>query len=260
MDGRIAIEGVTLAYTLAGNGPPVVLLHGWCCNKRFWREQTPVLAGGHRVFAPDFRGHGESDVPAGGYTLDRLAEDVYAVMAGLGMPQATLVGHSMGGMVAQRLALDHPDAVAGLVLIATAAADPDGSLLSRRILEDTPALGYAEAFGRHSPGWFPSDFDTDLRRWVSAKMLRVPESVALALVRDYHDLDYRADLPSVHAPTLVIGAIADPSTPVARSEEVAALIPGSELVVIKGAGHFVHLERPREVNEALLEFLARHGL
>ena len=260
MDGRIAIDGVSLAYTVAGTGPPVVLLHGWCCNRRFWRAQIPALARACRVLALDFRGHGESDAPGHGYTLERLAEDIYAAMAGVGVLPATLVGHSMGGMVAQRLALNHPDSVSTLVLVATTAADPDDTLLSKRILEDTPALAYAESFARHVPGWFSADGNPELSRWVKTQMVRVPERVALALVRDYKNLDYRRELPSVRVPTLVIGATSDVSTPAVRSGELAALIPKSELLIIEGAGHFVQLERPQEVNAALSAFLSKHGV
>ena len=260
MDNNITVDGVRMAYTLCGAGPPVVLLHGWACNRRFWRSQVEALSTDHRVLAPDFRGHGESDVPINGYTLARLAEDVHEVMWAMDMAPAAVVGHSMGGMVAQGLAVSHPQDLSALVLIATAAADPDGRLISGQIASEAVETGYHTAFQRYFAGWFPSDGDPDLREWVRSQMLRTPERVALGLVEDYGDFDFRNDLPGVRVPALVVAASSDASTVPARSEEIARLIRGARLVVIDGAGHFVQLERPGEVNTALLEFLTQHDL
>jgi pimeloyl-ACP methyl ester carboxylesterase len=256
----ITIDGLRMAYTLCGDGPPVLLLHGWTCNQRFWEPQIEALSTDHRVLAPDFRGHGESDVPINGCTLARLAEDVHEMMWALDMAPAAVVGHSMGGMVAQQLALSHPEDLSALVLVATAAADPDGQLISGRIASDAVEAGYRDAFLRYFPGWFPADGDPDLREWVRSQMLRTPERVALGLVEDYRDFDFRNDLPGIRVPALVVAASSDVSTAPARSQEIARLIPGAKLVTIERAGHFVHLERPREVNAALHEFLSEHGM
>ena len=260
MANHITVDGARMAYTLRGNGPPVVLLHGWACNRRFWQSQAEALSADHLVLAPDFRGHGESDVPAGGYTLERLAEDAHEIMSAMNMAPAAVVGHSMGGMVAQRLAVSHPQDLSALVLVATAAADPDGRLISGRIASETLETGYHAAFRRYFPGWFPSDGDPALTEWVRSQMLRTPERVALGLVEDYKNFDFRDDLPGIRVPTLVVAASSDASTAPARSEEIARLIPGARLAVIERAGHFVQLERPVEVTVALQEFLTEHDL
>jgi 3-oxoadipate enol-lactonase len=260
VDNHVTVDGARMAYTLLGDGPPVVVLHGWACNRHFWQSQVEALSADHLVLAPDFRGHGESDVPAGGYTLERLAEDVHEIMSAMNMAPAAVVGHSMGGMVAQKLALGHPQDLSALVLVATAAADPDGRLISGRIAAETLETGYHAAFQRYFPGWFPSDGDRALTEWVRSQMLRTPERVALALVEDYKNFDFRDDLPGVRVPTLVVSASSDASTVPARSEEIARLIPGARLAVIERAGHFVQLERPVEVTAALQEFLSDHDL
>jgi len=236
----------------------VVLLHGWMCNRGFWREQVGPLSASHRVLALDFRGHGGSEVTDPGYTLDRLAEDVHEAMRALDATPAVVVGHSMGGMVAQRLAAVHPGKLTALVLVTTTAA-ADRSLISRRIRDDTPAEGFRAALLRHFPGWFLPTSDHELAEWVRSEMLRTPEHVALSLVDDYADVDLRPGLPHIQVPTLVIGATGDASTPPLMSEEIARLVPGATLAVIDGAGHFVQLERPREVNQALLEFFHSDG-
>ena len=102
MDGHLDVNGARLAHSLSGDGPAVVLLHGWMCSRRFWREQVPLLSRPNRVLALDFRGHGKSEVSEGGYTIEQLAEDVHAVMRALNATPAVLVGHFMGGMVAQQ--------------------------------------------------------------------------------------------------------------------------------------------------------------
>ena len=260
MDGRVTVAGADIAYTIRGSGRAVVLLHGWTCNRRFWREQIAALQHDHRPLPLDFRGHGDSGVPDCGYTLERLAEDVHEVVERLAVGPAVIVGHSMGGMVAQQLAIYHPEDLSGLVLITTVAADPDASLISRRITAEAVAVDYRTAFLRHFPAWFPEGADPDLVEWTKSEMLRTPERVAVSLVRAYQDLDFRPRLRDLRVPTLVIGARGDSSTPVDRSREIAYLVPGATLAVIEGAGHFVQLERPREVNRAILKFLSEHGL
>ena len=260
MDGRVTVAGTDIAYTVRGSGRTVVLLHGWTCNRRFWREQVAALQCVHRLLALDLRGHGDSGVPDRGYTLERLAEDVHEVIERLAIGPAVMVGHSMGGMVAQQLAFCHPEDVSGLVLVATVAADPDAGLVSRRIAAEAAAEDYRTAFLNHFPAWFPVGADPCLVEWTRSEMLRVPERVAISLVRAYQDLDFRPRLRDLRVPTLVIGAGGDSSTPVDRSREIACLVPGAVLVVIEGARHFVQLERPGEVNEAIMKFLSERGL
>ncbi len=253
-------DDVCLVCALTGRGKPVVLLHGWLCNRSFWREQIPLLEPDHRVLALDFRGHGDSSVPEHGYTLRRLADDLHAVIQHLDFGPAVVIGHSMGGMVAQQLAVTHPGDVAGLVLVATTAADPEHALISNRIAEESADQGYQATFECYFPGWFPSGSDPDLVDWIKSQMLKVPEEVALRLVLNYRDLDFRNDLPTLSQPVLVIGATQDASTPLLRSEEITHLVPGSRLVVIEGSGHFVQLEQSVAVNRAIQAFLSEHNL
>ncbi len=248
-----------MAYTEAGDGPAVVLVHGWACDRSFWRNQIEALSGVCRVLAPDLRGHGASSVPEDDYSLARLAGDIHSVCHDLGAAPFVLVGHSMGGMVAQRYALDHPDDLAGLVLVATTAADPEKVLVSRQIASASPGEGFRSAFLRYSASWFTPDSEPDLVLWVEDRMLRTPEHVAMKLVDAYADMDVREELSALDVPTLVIGALGDASTPVDRSVELSQLIPGASLITVDEVGHFVQLERPEEVNEALMAFLAGLG-
>jgi pimeloyl-ACP methyl ester carboxylesterase len=253
-------RGVKIAYSLIGQGPPLVFLHCWSCSQSFWREQVSYFANSYTVLTLDFRGHGNSSVPDDGYTLTQLATDVHELLSELDLSQAIAVGHSMGGMVAQRWTIDYPDDMGGLVLVATTSADPDNTLISAQVADETPKLGYATALTKNFPRWFSPDADATMIEWTRTEMLRAPEQVALGLVNDYRGLDFRSELPVIDVPTLVIAAKGDASTPVTASEIMARLIPDSELVVVDGAGHFVQLERPDEVNTAIQQFLLNRGL
>ena len=239
MGSHVRVNGVNLSYNLTGKGLAVLLLHGWTCNSSFWKEQVDFLAATHQVVTLDFRGHGESGTPGQGYTLESLAEDVHALLQVLDVGRVVAVGHSMGGMVAQQLAVSHPEDLSGLVLIATVCGNPEGGLISQRIASEAPRTGYRAAFLHYFPEWFTPDSEPSLVEWAKSEMLRTGEQVALSLVRAYQDLDFRAELPRLRIPCLVIGGQGDTSTPVARSQEIADLVPGARLVVIEGVGHFV---------------------
>lgn len=260
MDAYFSLNDDTkIAYTLSGRGPFVVLPHCWAGNRRFWKEQIPFLQKNHTVLALDFRGHGKSDVPGGGYTLEQLAEDAHQVMQGVAVGLAAVVGHSMGGMVAQQLYIRHSNDVSCLILIATTSADPDDNLTSKRVKDATPQIGYENAFRQHTSAWFTPQSDPDLVKWLYSQMLRTPQEATLALVESFRRLDFRSELPTFHVPTLVIGAEGDGTTPPIRSEEMAKLIPGARLIVIDRVGHFGQFESTKEVNQAIGDFLSKHA-
>jgi pimeloyl-ACP methyl ester carboxylesterase len=255
MDKHIRIDGIKIAYTLSGNGPAIVLLHGWMCNRTFWKEQIHFLSKEHKVLAPDFRGHGNSDIPEGGYTIEQLSEDLAKIMNGLAINQAVVVGHSMGGMVAQQFCVNNREYVSGLILAATIAADLEDQLISKLIMADTPLLGFRDAFLRYFKHWFSPDTDPHIVQWIKDQMLRTPEQVGLSLVRSYFRFDLRADLPSLSMPTLIIGAAADGSALPVESKTLADVIPDAHFEIIEGSGHFPMLESPKAFNCKLKEYL-----
>ncbi len=256
IDKQIIVDGVKLAYTLSGTGRSIVLLHGWMCNRKFWKRQIEVLSRTHRVLALDFRGHGNSDVTEGGYTIHQLADDVRHVMNGLSIERAVVVGHSMGGMVAQQFCLSYKDYAAALILVTTIAADPEDCLISKRIERDARDLGFRNAFLRHFDGWFGATTESNLIHWVREEMLHTPETVGLKLVLAYRRFDLRTHLLNLRLPTLVIGTASDASAVPAESEILAELIPGANLVTIEEAGHFPMLENPHALNKAMEAFLS----
>jgi len=118
IERRAAVaNGIRQHYLTAGTGRPLLLLHGWPVSAEMWRRVMPALARAHTVIAPDLRGAGYSDKPAGGYDKATLARDVHALMAGLGFARYAAVGHDIGGMVGYALAAQFRDAVEKLVIV-----------------------------------------------------------------------------------------------------------------------------------------------
>ena len=254
-DAAALVKGCKIAYTLTGSGRPVVLLHGWMCNRRFWKEQIRFLADSHQILAPDLCGHGDSDIPAADYTIERLARDVRGLTESLGMEKMVLVGHSMGGMVAQQFCIHHPGRVSALILVTTIAADVKDRLISKRIAAEAGQTGFRDAFLQHFDGWFGPKTAPGLMRWVRDEMLRTPEVVGLSLVRSYQRFDLRAHLPGIRIPTLVICGGSDASAVPDESRALVDLIPGAQMVQIK-CGHFPMLEKPQTFNRAVEDFLS----
>jgi pimeloyl-ACP methyl ester carboxylesterase len=262
------IDGTRLRVLDAGSGPAVVFIHGLGAWMYAWRATLkPVLAAGHRVIAFDNRGFGFSERPDSGYSNAAYARLLVALLDSLGVAEAVLVGHSMGGAVAARVALDHPQRVRGLVLIA-----PAGYGVSEPWTLRVARMPFA---GRLVSG---------LRgRWTVAHLLRstyadpagvtaddidqyyaaaaVPRStVALrGVFREFRFDDLRGQLGRIQEPTLLIWGADDRWIPLALGQEMALHLANGALVAIPKAGHDVHEERAEEVVPTLLAFL-RDGL
>ena len=253
---RVEVNGVRLAYTQCGQGADVVFLHGWMCNRAFWQRQCRELAGRNfRCTAVDFRGHGDSEAPGGGYTIQQLAGDLSAMMPALGIGPAIIVGHSMGGMVAQHFCLERPEQTAALVLVATIASDPEDRLISKRIASDARRAGFSGAVDRHFDAWFAPGAPHSVRAWVKRQMRSTPDDVGLELVSAYGRFDLTGRLGEIRRPTLVIGTRSDDSASPGQSRRLAELIPGARLALIEDCGHFPMLEKPESLGRALLPFL-----
>src|SRR5438046_2535852 len=130
---RAQLTDIVLAYDASGSGRPLLLVHGYPLSRKMWDQQLENLPDAARVIAPDLRGHGESDMPAETYTVDRLADDLAALLDELGLAEPVVVGGlSMGGYVALAFYRRHPARVAGLILAATrAGADSEAGKANR---------------------------------------------------------------------------------------------------------------------------------
>jgi non-heme chloroperoxidase len=253
-------QGIKLEYRVSGprNGPPVLLIHGVTDSSHSWSSVMPYLAGEYRVYAPTLRGHGDSSKPAGGYQISVFAEDMIAFMDKLGIDRASVVGHSLGSLVAHQLASVYPQRVSTLVLVSSAPT-----------LVDNPVVAYLwdEIIGLPT---FQDPIDPDfIRDWqtgpnpvdpaffetVLSETAKVPARVWKAAFRGLLSDDHRRFLADIAAPTLILWGDADPLIAYDEQTALQAAIPGATLHVYPGGGHNLHWEQPYEVATDILGFL-----
>lgn len=244
------VAGHPAAWLEAGSGPPLVLVHGAGGSADLWRRQLDGLADVTRVVAPDLPGHG----PLGGRgkpSVAGYAAWLEGFLAVLDAEPVVLVGHSMGGAVAQTLALARPERLAGLVLVGTGARL---RVLARIVdlLRHHPREGQSVirelSFAAGAPRECTEMVDRVLR-----------EGAPLVTLGDYlacDRFDVGERLAALRTPTLVLTGTEDRLTPPKYGRFLAEAIPGARLVEIPAAGHFPHLEQPVAVNTAIREFLA----
>jgi pimeloyl-ACP methyl ester carboxylesterase len=263
--------------TAGAAGSPVVLLHGGGVDAASfsWKHTLGALAGaGHRVFAPDWPGYGDSDHPDVEYTIDYYLEVLSEIMTALDLARASLVGLSMGGAAALGLALRRPELVHRLVLV-----DAEG------LGGDVPGghLGYLAV---HVPGSNAAGYALQRHsRWMVRQTLSAlvgdPDRLDEETVEEAYDLirrpgagqafhttqvdevgwrrlrtDYTEQLPDLAVPTLIVHGEADPLVPVAWARRAQERIPGARLVTLPGVGHLSPREAPEAFNAAVTDFLA----
>jgi pimeloyl-ACP methyl ester carboxylesterase len=257
---RVRAAGLDVAYDRAGEGPPLVLVHGAGGDAREWRPQMTGLADDFTVIAWDEPGAGRSsDVPAD-FGLAGYATALAALVETLGAP-AHLCGLSWGGTVTLELYRRRPELVATLVLADTYAGWK-GSLpeheLHARVASVERMLGApAEKVQPTVPGLFAGEPPHNVVELLDAVAADVrPESVRVALGA-IAEADLRDVLPRIAVPTLLVWGELDARSPLSVAREFARAIPHAELVVIPGAGHMSNLERPDEFNAAVRDFCRR---
>jgi 3-oxoadipate enol-lactonase len=254
----LELNGVRHHYVSKGEGPPVLLVHGLGGSLHAWYGVIEALSINHHVVALDLRGHGRSDRGTGSYSVAQWASDVEALIRALELPAVTLVGHSLGSLVAQQLALSNPEVVDQLVLVGGVSYfEPP----MKKAYEDRANRVDADGMDALVDEWLPGALS--------------PRNAAMhpALVGLLRDLFLRND-PTCYAkacralakapslqredigqPTLLVVGDHDRSTPMAMTEELHREIPVSRVRVVPNAAHWVQLEQPDEVAAAILEFL-----
>lgn len=258
------VNEIDLYYEETGAGPPLLLIPGFGGNTLDWEANVPALAEHFRVMAVDNRGAGRSSCPSGPCTVAHMADDAAMLLDRLGVPRCHVVGHSMGGLIAQELALTHPQLVDRLVLFATFARstpviDAWLNFYVSNCRQDVDARGRTLGV----MPWFLSPVfmadhgrvETTLDEWTNDSY-PAPALGRAAQAAACQAYDSRERLPSIAAPTLVLVAAEDICTPVSCSRELAERIPGARLQILPRGGHVPSVEYPEDINAALLAFLA----
>jgi 3-oxoadipate enol-lactonase len=248
-----------------GDRPAIVLLHGLLFDGGMWRAQVEELSALGRVVVFDGPGHGKSDPPPR-FTLEEHADAMHDALGELGIAHAVVVGHSWGAMTAMRLALQHPERVRGLALVDTSAVpEPlDRRVRYRAFVSLHRRVGFPRAlFDREiAPLLFapqtlvvrPDLVSASYRRAMGFDREGVARSSLAAVV---HRSDVHEAIAKIRVPCVVLCGREDRATPVARSEQIATAIGGSELWIVEGAGHMSPLEQPTAVNQRLVGFVER---
>jgi 3-oxoadipate enol-lactonase len=248
-----------IAYELAGDGPPLLMIMGFLADSRMWMLQTPVFAEHFTCITFDNRGVGMSSRPPGPYTMEQMAADAVAVLDDAGVDQAHVLGISMGGAIAQHVALKVPERIRSLVLAATWCHPNMWLERLGQIGQKVAALGHEE-FGRSVMLWlFTPRLVIHQPEVVDAieQMALAFEPPAEAFVNQMaavHAHDTREQLHQITAPTLVLGAKRDFMVPPELAQVVHASIPGSRFELLDG-GHGFSAENAAEFNRLILEFL-----
>jgi pimeloyl-ACP methyl ester carboxylesterase len=266
--GFAEANGARLYYEVYGEGEPLLLIMGLGANHLSWTAQIPVYSREFRVIVFDNRGTGRSDFPAGAeYTIPVLADDAAALLDALGVDSAHVYGISMGGMIAQEMALRHPDRVKSLILGATTPGGPNAvapepealrSLLDQGAAIDR-SVNPALLDVLFSPG-FLADHGSELVTAFQSMADYPPTSreAYQAQLRAVAAHDTYDRLPDIDAPTLVLHGTDDPLLPAGNGRILAERIPGAKLVLLNGARHAYLLEKQAEADAAVLDFLRAH--
>jgi 3-oxoadipate enol-lactonase len=255
------VNGVELHYEVAGEGPPLLFIHGLGSSGQDWKRQAPAFTSRFRVITFDVRGHGASSKPHGPYTIPLFARDTAALLKELGAAPAHVAGLSMGGMIAFQLAVDAPELVRTMTIVNSGPA-----MVLRTFKERLPIkLRFAtvrwlglRAFAKQLvPRLFPKPEQEDLRQEFSERIVKNDKRAYLDSLRALLGWSVLDRIGEIRCPTLIVASDHD-YTPVSYKEAYAKLIPGAELKVIEDSWHAAPMDRPRELNALLAEFLARH--
>jgi pimeloyl-ACP methyl ester carboxylesterase len=262
-----AKDGVDIYYEVSGQGTPFLFLSETACDGAVWNlYQVPEFARDHRVVILDYRGTGQSGKPSAPYSTDMFAADAVAVLDHLGLEGAVVCGHSMGGRVAQLIALDHPRKVSKLILASSGAAHPGERGIPLRLAKEMVEMGYERYVRDHTivVGWTESyaQGHMDLiEKYLKVRMSNlcpVEFYFRHVLARQAHDTSHR--LKDIKVPTLIfVGdddhfVVSDMSHR-AGADILAKGIPNSKLVVLSGERHSYFYTEPEKVHGMMRDFL-----
>jgi pimeloyl-ACP methyl ester carboxylesterase len=249
----VSKDGVPIAYEVMGSGETtLVFVHGWSCDSRYWRMQTPYFSENYRIIVLDLAGHGNSGMARTEYTMASFGEDVKAVVEAVDAKEVILIGHSMGGSVIAEAARLMPDRVIGLIGVDT--LENIEYPLTQEHFESMIAPLEAD-FKTGAQGFISSmmssDTDKDLREWILADMSAAPPAVAMSALRElmaqYITGDAAKVFDELRIPVITVNA----DKPTKDYEPNRRHMFSYDAIVLKNADHFLMMNRSEEFNTAL---------
>ena len=259
---KVNINDCDIYYEIHGQGDPLVLIMGLRRNVEWWYRQLPVLAEHFQVIVFDNRGAGRSDKPVMEYSIRLFAEDTAGLMDALGLKSAGILGYSMGGYIAQELALNYPDKINKMILASTGCGGDRAVLMSPDRLEKFQAnadlkpeeilrkdmdIYFSDKFVEQNPEKVEEFIEISLRHYQPADAFFRQFDACLR-----HDTVDR--LKRLTVPTLIMTGDDDPLVPPENSHVLKELIPHAELVVIPGGHHCVMIEKADQYNQKVINF------
>jgi 3-oxoadipate enol-lactonase len=254
-------DGTRLHYWTAGEGAPVLLVHGLSDDHGLWRYQVPALAERYRVITLDVRGHGRSDKPSVPWDVPTLAGDLVALLDELQLDSAVLVGLSMGGGISQTAAIRHPERVRALALLSTSSSFPEATRERFRWrAEVAEREGLEPLVDSMVERWFTPEFRAahpDQVERARATVLANDPPAFAAACRANAARDWTGELDRIACPVLVLAGAQDPGEATRSAEVFGGRLRDVEVHVIDGTSHLLPIEQPERVNQLLLRFLER---
>lgn len=259
--GLIYLDDLRLDARLDGpaGGPPLVLVHGLGLSGALFDTMAAQLPASLRILTWDLRGHGRSDVPPAPYAMGQLIRDAERLMDHFGLKDAVVLGHSLGGLIAQGLATKRLDLVRGLILSNTAARIGTEARWQDRIAA-VRQEGLAAQGAATMERWFGRTWRTapGMEQAAARFAATSPEGWCGAAAA-ISGTDFYTTTAALRLPALAIAGANDGATPPDLVRETAGLIPGAEFHLIRGAGHLAFLEKPQDYARAVTAFLTRIG-
>jgi len=259
MKKHIVANKINMAYQIDGpdNGPPILMSNSLMSSLEMWDSNIASLTDRYRVIRYDTRGHGQSEVTQGPYSINLLAADLVALMDALNIHSAHLVGLSMGGMICQYIGANNPERVLSLSLCDTASEMPPRSLWEERFTT-AKEMGIPGLVDGTINRWFLADFiksNPTQIDMVRKMILSTPVEGYLGCASAVRDMAQSTMLLKIKAPTMVLVGKQDPACTVEQATVLNRLIPHSSMIVIDQAAHLSNIEKPQEFNSALRGFL-----
>jgi 3-oxoadipate enol-lactonase len=258
------IKGIKIYFEMSEKkGAPVVLLsHSLGSSHLMWDPQMDALKSYFQILRYDIRGHGESEVGQGSYTMEQLGEEAIGLLDHLGIEQVHWVGMSMGGMIGQAVALNRPSRLKSLVLCdTTAIIPPEAQPIWQERIDQVRQKGMESQLEATMERWFTPFFlnsRSPILSLIRKQFLATSVEGYVNCIEAIRRLNYLDRLSEIRIPTLILVGEDDPGTPVSASEAIHQRIPNSTLKIIPSARHLSNVEQPEIFNQHLLEFLKEH--
>jgi len=258
---KVQVNGIDLFYEIKGTGEPLLLIAGFMCDRTYWSLLMPYLSQ-YQVIRFDNRGIGQSSVPDSPYSIQQMANDAAALLDILGITKAHVAGHSMGGQIAQALAITHPGKIQSLILLASLAKGNERFNSIIKTWGDIAGKLDLELYEKIILPWIFTDnfyampgMIDQLIEWAVNYPFAPTKQGLYHQSRAIVNHDTTDRLQDIKCPTLVLVGEQDILTPVKFSQQLSQGIPHAELVIIENSGHGFLIESPESIAQLLLKFL-----